>query len=141
MRRTLLVWIGLLAAFLLVRADSCFLKEKQVEVPVRDTQDMEWHTTGDPVEDDCCNEINFTQVLLDLEDGNEFEPLVSAHIESARWQVTRNDGDTDLMIQGTLYVERLAKPGATEAPVQEAKLVEYGPILISEATGTTLSRK
>jgi len=138
MHRKWLCTLGLAAVFLMVKADTCFVKTKQMEVPVRDVGEIDFHVEGDPTEVGA-ERVNFTPILLSLEKENAFESLLAVHVESAQWMVSKNDGDPNLTIGGKITVQRKAKPGVldTATPQQGAvTLITYGPTSIATVTGS-----
>jgi hypothetical protein len=136
MRSKFLILLGLLAAFLTLTAENCILETKEVEVPVRDGEEVTFTTQGN---DEHSGEetVDFTETLLELEEDNDFEALLAANIEAGYWRVVENRGDDDLIISGSVTVTRLnpsagsvlALAGNTEP------LITYTSVAIDTATG------
>lgn len=111
MKRTVL-YLLLAAGFLTLTAEDCFLEEKSVEVPVSDAEVKTFHTKGTTQKMDTWF-IDFEEDLLDLENDNDLEVLLSAHLENAWWRVIENNSDPGLSVMGTMEVQ-LQDTGQTE---------------------------
>lgn len=125
----------LVAAFLSLTAESCLLKETQVEVPVRDSQKLVFHTTG-TTENTGVETVDFRDALIDLEESNDYDVLLRANLENAWWMVQENRGDGGLAAVGKVTVEQLnAKPGLPGVAVVQ-DILSYQTQDIDAAVGT-----
>lgn len=106
MRGKLILILGLMAVFLSVTAENCVLQTKQLEVPVRDAEDVTFTTRGS-AEHSGSTVVDFGPSLLNLESDSDFQVLLSAVVEAAEWRVKENRGDPDLVISGSMTVTRV----------------------------------
>jgi hypothetical protein len=127
MKTKLLIFLALAAAIVTFTAESCFVSTKEIEVPVRGEGDLEFHTTG--TSDSKFETIDFTQLLQDLENDSDFDPLISANIENGYWRVTRNQGDPHTVVTGFLTVQREGSAAPAVA------LIDYSNIDIADMSG------
>lgn len=127
MRLHAILLLVLAGAFLALTGESCVLETKEVEVPVRDAEDFTFTTAGN-AQHSGSEVIDFTGSLLDLEDDNTFEQLLSANIEVGYWRVSANRGDADLVITGAVTVTRVSS-GAS------ATILTYQSVPIASVTG------
>jgi hypothetical protein len=127
MKNKLLIFLALAAAMVTFTAESCFISTKEVEVPVRGEGDLEFHATG--TSDSKQDIIDFTQLLQDLENDSDFDPLLSADIENGYWRVTRNLGSATTVLTGHLTVQR----EGSAAPA--VSLIDYTSVDIADVSG------
>lgn len=103
-RLLVLLAVGALA----LRGDSCFIHNRDIEVPLRGNADMEFVSQGESDLD--TYEIDFFQEIQDIEDDatSEVDSLVSASIEQGYWRLVENRGPAGTTITGGITVTRLS---------------------------------
>jgi hypothetical protein len=120
-----LTLIGLAAAFLTLTGESCFLENKNIEVPFRGHVDLQFVTTGTSDLDIVL--IDVAQEIADLEAEAEgdYEELVSIAVENGFWRLVANRGPAGTTFTGSMTVRRVFTN-------QSASLVDPTPIAIAD---------
>lgn len=108
MRSKPLFLLLLSVAFVALTGESCFLENKNVEVPYKDNYDMQFTSQG--FNDTDTQTVDFGLELQDLENDAEadIEDLVSASIEAGFWRLLVNRGPASTMITGSITVRRVS---------------------------------
>ena len=108
-------WILMLLAFgaFALSGDSCFLSNKNIDVPLRGNVDMEFTSQG--FTDSDAETVDFGELLQDLEedDASSIDSLVSASIENGFWRLIDNRVP-GTVVTGSIDVQRMST-GDTEA--------------------------
>ncbi|NNF06939.1 MAG: hypothetical protein HKN21_09280 [Candidatus Eisenbacteria bacterium] len=136
MRNRFLIAIGLMSIFFACTAENCVVETKEVEVPARSGEEVTFTTAGSSQHMDS-EIVDFVPTLLDLEEENAFDALLSAHIENGFWRVEENRGDADLTISGSVSVTRLnPSPEGGIIPVAQTEtLISYQSVPIASVLG------
>lgn len=135
MRTRIWIILALAAVMLSSTAADCILETKEIEVPVRSSEDMLFTTSGGS-EHSGSEIVEFTDDLIEMEAENAFDKLVSAHIETGYWRVAENRGDADLVISGSVTVTRLGvTKGGLQDVSQTATLISYQAVPIASVLG------
>jgi hypothetical protein len=102
-------WILMLLAFgaFALSGDSCFLSNKNIDVPLRGNVDMEFTSQG--FTDTDAETVDFGQELLDIEDdaSSDIDTLVSASIENGFWRLIENRVP-GTVVTGWINVQRMS---------------------------------
>ena len=133
MKRRIVI-LPLLFLWIMVSGEDCILKVKDVEFPARGSEEIPWTIFGcDPTDMDT-EIIDFAGILLDLEADNEFDALLSSHIEAGFIRVSRNDGETDLEIGGSVFATWLNPPPEETDPGPHILATYSSPIAAITST-------
>jgi hypothetical protein len=138
MSRNIVTLVLLAAAGVALRGDSCFLQNKDIEVPFRGETVMDYTSTGDSDADIVI--VDVAQELEDLESDfdADVDSLVSLNIEGGFWRLVANRGDPGTTVTGSITITRLPSgpSGFVIAPTTvaiEAVGHEFVPAPLNEA--------
>lgn len=118
------ITIGILLAFawLTLRADSCVLSSRNVEVPLRGDADLDFTTQG--ASDSKTFVVDFLDILIDLEADEEIDELVSASIENGYWRLVENRGDPATTVTGSITIQRVSSGQSAPLVAPETVVIE-----------------
>jgi hypothetical protein len=102
-RLLVLLAVGALA----LRGDSCFIQNKDIEVPLKGYADMAFTSQG--LTDLDVFIIDFFLEIQDIEEDADVEvdSLISASVENGYWRLVENRGPANTTITGSLTVTRV----------------------------------
>jgi hypothetical protein len=112
------------AAFLALRGDSCFLKNKNIDVPFRGDVTMQFTSQG--TMDAAVVPVDFGQELDDVENdvGSDVDSLVTFGIEGGFWRLVENRGDPGTTVTGSIRVTRLSTGASADVVSPTSVAVE-----------------
>lgn len=137
-RLLVLLAVGALA----LRGDSCFIHNRDVEVPLRGNADMTFTSVG--INDQDSYSVDFFQEIQDIENDatTDVDSLVSAGIENGYWRLVVNRGPANTTVTGAITVTRLSTNQTAELiPPQSVNIDEVGTAFVVaplEAAGLDL---